>query len=456
MKAIKSILITLIAFLLSGCYTQLQYSQKMKKVTDNKRNEVHENYRSSDEQANSKNQPESGKAYADYTGEDDDVLIQYKDYEYVQQYAECGCNPYNVYNFYGSSYDMYGSNFYEPYYSYRSHLRLNPFNYPSWYYYRHHYVYPRFGFSLTWGNPHFYHRFHHDPFYDYYYGYGYSSFAYNYYRYHGSFGYGYYYGGNKEKKVDRDSDVRYGPRSVGTNRVVTNSNRSERVRNQSGRKTAVSNKSKTRTRSVGTTRVRDTVNRNTGSTRVKKNRSRKGKGTGSVNARSRSHNKNRDNSSREPVYIDRTGKSEPVVIDRETYNALRSRSVARQNSLNNSNSDNDRNRLQRVRTVQTDRVKERQPTFFKRMKGFFKNNTNRISNTRRLNSTVRSRSSSSSKRSSVSRNKNNSSSRSSVDRSSSSSSNSRSRGGSSSSSSRSRSGGNSDDDSSGSDRSRGN
>lgn len=449
MKALKSLLITLVALLLTGCYTQLQYSQKMNKVTDRNKKEVQENYRSSQEQANNDTQTKSDDEYSDYAaGEEDYVPVYYKDYEYAQKYDECNCSPYNVYNFYGSSHDWYRYNYYKPYYSYRSYLTLSPFYHHNWHHH-HHFGYSRFAFSFSWGSPHFYHRFYHDPFYDYYYGYGYSPFAYNYHRYYGSFGYGYYYGGSGNKeKVDRN--VRYGPRSIGTNRVV-NSDRSRSVSNRAERSATVTNsrsKVQTRSSSVGTTRSRGTANNNSGS--VTRTRSRNGDGTNSNGSttRSRSGDNIQSDNSRDRVYIDRTGESKPVVIDRERYNAIRSRTVTNQNFLRNL--DTDHNALQRARTVNVNTEEQKEhPAFFNRMKGFFENNTNRIiTNTRRSNSsTIRSRSSSSSSRSSVSRSKSNS--RSSVSRSSSSSSNSRSRGGSSSSS-RSRSGGDS-----GSDRSRG-
>jgi hypothetical protein len=452
MKVIKSILITLIALLLTGCYTQLQYSQKMHKITDKNKKEVQKNYQSGEEQTNNEAQAESDEQYADYAGEEDYVPVSYKDYEYVQKYADCNCSPYNVYNFYGSSYDWYGYNYYKPYYSFRSHLTLSPFYYHNWRY-PHHFGYSRFAFSFSWGSPHFYHSFYHDPFYDYYFGY--SPFAYNYHRFYGSYGYGYYYGGSKEN-VSRDSDVRYGPRSIGTNRVVTTTReRSNSVRNESGRRTKVNNKAKVQTRSVGTTRSRGTVKQNTGSSTVtSRNRSRSDEGNSSGTTRSRSRNNDniQSDNSRNQVYIDRTGESTPVLIDRDRYDAVRSRTIINRNSPRDSDTNNERNILQRVRKVNLNTIEQEKPTFFQRMKGFIESSTSRINTTRSSSSSVRSWSTSSSNRSSVSRTKS-SSSRSSVSQSNSSSSNSRSRGGSSSSS-RSRSGGNSD--SSSSDRNRGN
>lgn len=429
MKILKTVLVTLIALLLTGCYTQLQYSKTVKK--DKK--EARGYSWSGEEQADEQVQNES--EYADY--EDDEIPIYYKDYEYARRYDDCGCSPYNVYNFYG--YDGFGY----PYYSYGSFFSLNTYYFHKWHYRRH--FYPGFAFSFSWGWPYSYHSFY-DPFYDYYW-YGYRPYAFNYIYYYGGSGHGYgYYPDGK-----RRSNTRYGPRSIGTNRVVGTDDRSRDPR-LSGRDAArVGSTTTVRSRSGSVTRSRGTVNRSNGSTVRTRSRS-DNKSGGSTRTRSRG-NDMQSNDSR--IYIDRTRDSQvPARNDRDGSGIIRTRSVNLSNSSVRSIEDRSdiRARLQRAPNVEFNAPRERsRHTFFDRMKTFFQQSTSRIrTDFDRSNSTIRTRSRSSSNSSSI--NRRSSQSRSSVDRSrSSSSNNSRSRG--SSSSSRSRSGGNS---SSGSERSRGN
>ncbi|MGD8427514.1 MAG: hypothetical protein PVH63_07770, partial [Balneolaceae bacterium] len=171
MKAVKSLIITLFALLLTGCYTQLQYSQKVKRITDR---EEAGGY------AQNVEQEDAGVAVET---DEEGVPIYYKDYAYAERYKDCGCNPYNVYNYY------YGFDYYDPY------LTLTPFYFHRWHPYYSSYRYPywgsRFSFSITfgWGHPYYYDPFYYDPFYYDYYWHGYRPFAYNYYRYYGHYGY---------------------------------------------------------------------------------------------------------------------------------------------------------------------------------------------------------------------------------------------------------------------------
>ena len=441
MKFVKAFIVALFSLLLTGCYTQLQYSQTMREITDEEKKEQPAYTWEQEEQ--SRQQPRDEVAagdYADTTDVQQQVPIDYKDYSYAEKYAECGCNPYNVYNFYGDYYDGY----HRPYSSFGTYLSVSPFYYSRWrstYGYRYH---PSFAISFSWGSPHYYHSFYYDPFYDpfydhYWYRRGYLS--YTYWKFYGNYGAGYYYDDNK-----RDRNTRYAPRSIGTNRVGTQVTNRSRDASLSGR-TATQNQT-VRTRSVGTNRTRATTNRNSGST-VNRTRSRSNSGNSSDgNSRTRSRENLQSSSD---VYIDRTDeKSRPVFIDYEKYRAIRAR-IADQNPRSNTRLDNlgtQRSRLQMAPTVDVDKKQRSRPTFFQRMKNFFENNSSRFINTRSTNRGIRSRSSSSN-RSSVGRSTG-SSNRSSVTRSRSSSSDSRSSG----SSSRSRSGGSSS--SSGSDRSRGN
>lgn len=437
MKVVKVFLITLFAFLLSGCYTQLQYSQKMNKIIDEEEGKA---YAWTDEKEQ--------EAVKDSTDQEvANIPLYYKDYEYEEKYKDCACNPHNVYNFYGN--DWFGYDQYDPYYSVKSYLAFRYSYFSPWHHPRHWYHYdPRFSFSFTfgWGSS-YYHHFYDpffDPFFDFYwYGSRYPWYAYrynNYYRY-----------GNFRYIYDRDiasQNVRYGPRSIGTNRVVTNGNRSRNV--SSSTRSSVRTESNVRSRSVGTTRTRSNTDRNTGSTLRTRSRTSSDNSKGTTRSRSRDNNQSRSDL-RYPVYIDRIDEPQRPVIINESR--LRSRTINLNNISRNREVVSEQYLRNRLQPLQSDRPSiEARSSFLKRMKNFLKDNSSRIINSDRLRSnsrTVRSRSrsSSSSSKSSVSRSSSRSRS-SSVSRSRSSSSSSKSRG----SSSRSRSGGGS----SGSDRSRDN
>src|SRR5699024_776835 len=90
-RILKAFLITLSVTLFTGCYTQLQYSQTAHKVSD---------YRDYE-------QSEDGEYY-----DEDYIPVYYKDYAYAEAWAECGCNPYIEYNFYGGR--TYWPSYYNP------------------------------------------------------------------------------------------------------------------------------------------------------------------------------------------------------------------------------------------------------------------------------------------------------------------------------------------------------
>ena len=440
MKLLKSLVLILVALLLTGCYTQLQYSQKMKKITDRK--EVREYSRSDGERESAEYY---GKESDYYAYEDEDyVPVYYKDYEYQRMWDECGCSPYNVYNynFYGSYHDYY--DYHRPY-RYRTYLSISPFHYYRWHYspyWKHRFYRSSFAFSFSWGSPSFYHSFYwdsfHHPYYYDHYWYGYHSpLAYNYYYFYNS---GHHYYGDKDRRYNRNS--RYGPRSIGSDRSAVNVNRTRNAnRTISGRSgTIQSGKSTVRTRSsVGTSRTRGTTGRNTGSS-VGQSRSR-GNGSGTVKERSRGNLQRSDADARNP-------------------NRIRVRSVNPREQLDRQRISRSsfENRLRSLRLPDVERrqqVQNRRPTFLNRLRGFFENNSSRLFNGNRSSGTsvgtrfksssnsrpnIRSRSSSTNSRSTVTRSK-----------SSSGGSKARSRG--SSSSSRNRGGGG---DSGSSDRSRGN
>lgn len=418
MKFMKVFIITLLALFLTGCYTQLQYSQTMKKITDKEKNDTPAYSWSGEEQADTSKHTTNEEV----AEQEEYIPVYYKDYEYATKYG-------NVYNFYGN--DRYGFDRHRPSYSW------HPFGYDRWAYhsfYGRWYDRPHYGFSLSlsWGWPR-YHYGYYDPFYDpFYFDYWnryYSRSAYAYWNYYGKSGYGYGY--YPDKKVREDRNVRYGPRSIGTNRVVTDRNRARSV--DRDRSAAVTNRtSMVRTRSTGTTRTRGT----TGTTKV--NRSKSNDNSSASRSRTGGDVRVDDKDVSEYNYRSRGYSSDlPLVIDEEQLERIRARANATNGDrlLNRSRINNGNNE---------------KPTFFNRMRSFFNNNS--VFQNRDANRTIRTRSNLPTRnRGTVNRSSSNN--RSSVTRSKSSSSNSRSRG-SSSSSSRSRSGGSSSD--SGSDRSRGN
>lgn len=471
MKIFKTFAITLFALLLTGCYTQLQYSQGMRKVTDEPQHETKGYSWNDDEEANNGAQIEQERAANPETQAEsavepeDSVPVYYKDYAYAEKYKDCYCSPHNVYNFYG---DSWGYDTFHPYYPFGTYLSVNPFYFDrwNWWHYRRFHPYYRssFAFSFSWGNPFYYNGFYNDPFFDPYYDYywysGYHPFAYTYWRFYGNFGHGIYYHGDKGKADNR----RYAPRSIGTNRVANSNNRSRDEARVSGRTATQSSGQTVRIRSVGTSRTKATVTRsrsNSGTqskSTVTRSRSRgsSSKSSGTTRSRSRSRD-NFQSDSRSRVYIDRSDQREPVIIDADRYRELRLRAQNEQNIRRINDRSDLRSRLQKAPDIELrNRVQHSQPTFLQRMKTFFDTHTVRVSNdgTNRSSRIIRSRSSSGRSNPHVSRSNGNSS-RSSVTRSrsssSSSSSHARSRG--HSSSSRSRSGG---DNSSGSSRSRGN
>ncbi|WP_141239937.1 hypothetical protein [Aliifodinibius salipaludis] len=429
MKLFKALIITLMSLLLTGCYTQLQYSETMKKVTDKKKASDTSTYAWSGEEEDESSQDQTNgdvtEAEHQQAEAKEYIPVYYKDYEYATKYG-------NVYNFYGD--DWYGYNTY-PHLRYSSFYSWHPFSYDRWAYhsfYGRWYDRPHYGLSISlrWGWPSYHYGYYdpfYSPYYDYYWHRYYSGYAYGYGNFYGKSGYGQGY--YPDKKVREDSNVRYGPRSIGTNRVESSGNRSRAV--SGDRSAAVTNRksSTVRTRSVGTTRTRDTSDRST----VKRTKSRD---DSSSSSRSRTRGQGQINNSRVDRYDYRRGDELPLVIDEKQLEQIRARNSNNRNSIiNRSQSNSNRERT----------------TFFNRMKNFFEQGTSSFSNGNN-GRTLRTRSSyPSTNRSAINRSSS-SNNRSSVTRSKSSSSNSRSRG-SSSSSSRSRSDNGS---SSSSDRSRGN
>lgn len=296
MKLFKSITVAvLVVFGLSGCYTQLQYSQKMKRISD--RESVGEYSWSGEEEA----RPNDARydTTQGYYYDDDYVPLYYKDYETADFYSNCYCDTSKYYN------DGYLDGFSDGVYAY------NDFYYPSSYYgyypsYYYGMYFGPFAFShFRWGydirhpffRPFLFSRSHFYAFYSpYYYGswYGYPYSWYGYGYGHG-YGYGYGYYGYYSPGSRRDSDRRYGPRSTGASRV--RSAASARTRDGASRVNAAS-RSRAGTESVrtrsgsGSTRSRGTVGRSRtrsqGTGRVQSGSSRTRSGSGSAVGRTRS------------------------------------------------------------------------------------------------------------------------------------------------------------------------
>lgn len=443
MKAIKSLLLTLLALTVTGCYTQLQYTSKMKRITDR------EDASGYTQQTESQPQKEQAEETTDtaYETSQAEVPIYYKDYSYADRWDDCACNPYTINNF-------YGYNYYDPF------LTLNPSYFYQWHPYRY-YRYPRpywgSGFNLSisfgWGWNNFYDPYYYDPFYyDYYWGGYYSPFAFNYYRFYGNSYYGHhgyydYHGGSSK------SNVRYGPRTIGTNRVGDQTGTRSRDANAvSQRNSTTTNNTTVRTRTIGTTR---TSNRSSSGTTVTRSRSTT---TTSTPRRSRSRSTVQQNNTRQRQAPANRSRGNVRNNEQQSHSAIiRSRTSLNHNPVRIENSSEIRSRLRNQRVASPssnvmERIKRNRPTFFQRLSGFIENTGQAIGNSARNTGHIRYRGSSSSSghRSNISRSSGSSSHRSTVtrSRSSSSSSHSRSRG----SSSRSRSGSSS---SSGSSRSRG-
>lgn len=241
MKSIKTITVTLfIAFGLTGCYTQLQYSQGVSKAAD-------EGYYQDEEET--------------YSGYEDEgyIPVYYKDYDRVNWWSSC-CSLYTGYSF-GTSY-YYNDPWYDSYS--RFHYGYTGFHSP-------------FYFSSPWKWRHFGLGFHHNFFaMNLYWGspfYSYSGFLYGpwtgYYHHRPYwYGHGYYYGHNGSDSTIRSRSYR--PRSIGTNRVTNSNNRGEeRTRS------VTRNSSSTQARGIrssGSTRNRGAVQQ--GTTRVQQPRTR--------------------------------------------------------------------------------------------------------------------------------------------------------------------------------------
>ncbi len=445
MKLLKALVLTFTAlFLFTGCYTQLQYSKQMKKVTDARYGQEN----TSEEQVTQREDRYSGEAgemgeteegLADYT-EENDIPIYYKNYYVANWWNDCACSPYG-YNYY-SDYGYYDRfHFGSPFYYSRHHFYSDP--YVRWKL-RHHRGF-HFGssFSMTWRwgyhHPHHFYGYYYDPFLYNYYGYYGHPVAFNNFYFYGR-GFGHFNNGSIVRSSDNNR--RYGPRSIGTNRTVTDDTNRARERQSvtnSGNRAADTSAPRT----VGTSRTRsstDTVTRTRTTT----------SGNSVRTTRTRSVQRKKDDTTTNATNTrvrSRGGDNSKSVSDDQN----RSRKISLPQYVNTPRS-NEQIR-QRVRSskvpsspvnVRSSNSRERK-TFLNRVGSFINNTTSTISNstTRTRSSSVKARSSSVKRSSSsVSRSKSNSSStrsRGSVSRSKSSSS-------SSSSGSRSRSGGGSSSD----------
>lgn len=457
MRLRKSFLVlVLLSFGLTGCYTQLEYTQKMKRVTDDKSGT---GYAWSGEEEEKANLTEADSIYiaetygakvAPYregeeeaTYEDEEYIpIPYKDYDVVDTYEACGCNPYKeyvIYNNYYPSYWDYSPYHYSPYYYGSSFYAYSP-HYYRWRFI-HGYDHFRIGFG-AWHYLTFYGGSYFGPFYfdPYYYGY---------YPYYNSFYAGYYYnnyyywgGGYAGYVNNRRSDRRYGPRSIGADRVRDGSTA---VRNRSDITRSRKDGNAIRSRTTGVQRSRGTLQRNSNTTI-------RTRGTIGNSSRTRTDSqprsrgtvtRNRGNNSSGGVTRSRSGSTSSVDRDRDNFRPrtrISNLGVSRNNSLMqapvriNRAELESRIRQQRVKTLNDPQTRQ---SFFGRLRSVFKNgavynNSNRYNSSRNRSFT---RSGNSRSKIGNTSRSSRSSSRSSVNRSSSSSSRSsgtRSRGSSSS------------------------
>ncbi len=272
MKLFKSLTFAvLLIFGLSGCYTQLQYSQKMKRVTD--REPVEEYSWDGEERAHANTGEYEGDA-----GVVSDYVPPYKDYETEQFYDKCNCaySDYREgyldgvddaltalkYN-YSTSYFRFTIGNYHPYFSFGYNYSYSPF-YSSY-------------FHSRW-----YHPFYYSPYYyhSFYRGYG-PYFGYNYYHFYN--GGGYYYGHNNRDVRD---NRRYGPRSTGGSRIGDDATRTRSGTASDIRSRTRSTQGDVRTRSNNGSQSRGTVDRSRSRTRdngnVGQSRTRSGNNDGSV------------------------------------------------------------------------------------------------------------------------------------------------------------------------------
>lgn len=442
MKSLKAIALTVLSvFLFTGCYTQLEYSQRMSKITETAQLNERTQSEYADNQAAEVNDANTNtSAYAETEAnayaEEDYIPVYYKDYSAANWWADCLCSPYG-YNRY-SAYDYW----YYDRYAFRASFGFGHYGYP--YYYSRHWVYHDpflrwklrrhhrwfhhhsfFSFSWHWGY-YPYSSFHYyDPFWHHYYGY---PTAYNFYYFYNTGGR--FVGGGDT--VGRDVNRRYGPRSFGTNRVV--SDEANRVRERE----SISNtgSSAATIRSTGTTRSR-------GSATTVTRSSDTGNSSTTTRTRSRSTVK-RDNDSTNNTNTVRTrsrsGGGQDVSVEN---NQNRRRVISLEDYVNSGRANYDEETKKRIRNsmVPASAINDRRldnnnrKSFLKRVRSFFNNSTTYKNSSGNISVPSRTRSSSSINRSSNStRSRSTGTSVSRSKSSSSSSGNTRSRSGGSSSS----------------------
>lgn len=284
MKSLKWIALSVTGILfLSGCYTQLQYSQRMHRITDYRSPEYYQDdeqdSRTSDQYAGTEGyeyeEDYAGEEYAD----DEYIPVYYKDYQtaafynsysysnpfiygtrhyrYVNQHALNTAYEYGYLDGFHDGSGYIGPVFYSGYYGIPL---LRPFSY-DWYLVYGPYYRAGVSFGFGWYHHFWYrHRFGHH--YAYLYGPHYWPY------YHGNFiTYNFYYFGNSGNSYTSDvvSNRRYGPRSIGTDRVANSRSRSVGGTRSTVRRSAnTSYDTSTRTRSIG--RNRGTVTRSTSGT----------------------------------------------------------------------------------------------------------------------------------------------------------------------------------------------
>ena len=333
MKSLKALTLLVLSLLITGCYTQLQYSQTAQRATEKKPTEGYswdsdsdDGYEVNDADSIYMAETEEGKPY-DYNAEnsqgsdeygevaadDDYIPVAYKNYDVINKYEACQCNPHKTYAlvddpyfirttypYYFDGYYLRHSRYYRPY---RSFWGLGFYNHG-------------FAFSIGWRS-----HFNYHPFYSPYY---YPPYHYGYAWWYPSTYNNYYFFGNSHSGsfAKKNTNRRYGRRSIGADRV---GNRTRSIDgNQSTNRRGVTGVTNTRSRTRGVTRIGSERTRS----RTKVTRSRGNRGSSRVGT-----TRSRSSSSRSKVNVNRSRSGDNgKVRSRGKTSVTRSRSVERSRS----------------------------------------------------------------------------------------------------------------------------
>lgn len=367
-----------VAFFLSGCYTQLQYTQRVHRITDERPSTPGYSWNGDEEKEGPFTEEDSNydDGYKDgYRKAVDTYPFYYRDYMTANWYARHGFDSH--YSYYDPFYDWYypyGSGF-SISFTFGSPLRpgylafASPFDY---YWYLSHFGY----------YPHYYHRYYRGFYGSYFGGYYYPS----YYHYLLRTGYGYagYVGPRKE--IDR----RYGRRSFGTGRVTAGTSRIENnSRNRTGtlqkasqtrRTTVVKSRGNTgtgRSRSVRSRSSSDSRSRVRSTGRSRSGSGSRSSGDGTVKRSGNSRDRGNDNNATRV-----NGDTDTDSGSRTGFRIDRERSLRNRNYTDN---DKVRERLRNSRAPEMDIDKINRIRFENRFNRFRYNFFNTVPRSRTIN-----------------------------------------------------------------------